>query len=254
MSSGRIPLSRIGPVQVKDVEHSGSEVHDGIARTCTVLQGDPPSSSIGDDVPCRIAGLYGHTWNHWNRHLVMQVAACPLKCWYCYVDNFRVDLELTPYAIVRRFELFRSLHDINVLHLMGGCPGRYAVMWPEIRYEMDKAGHGDAVLLTDVILVENTVYGASPWLCIPHRTVVSVCLKGTNWQNFKKNTGTELFGSAMYELRRYMNMHSPQIYYSLIEWDEADRPFIENYLGSKNINWLKVKEYEVVKARQRGEL
>jgi len=247
----RIPLSRIGPVQLEDVEHSGNEIHNEYARTCTVLQGDPPKSSIGDDAPYRIADLFGCEWGTWNRQFVVQVAGCPLKCWYCYVDNLEPDTEFSIGELVKMYAEFKKkCPDINVFHLMGGCPGEYAKLWPVLRTYLDAEGYENDVLLTDVILLENYFYQVKPWNYIPHRTIVSACLKGTNRGNFKKNTGLDLFCEATRELFNYTN---PQVYFSLIEWDDIDRELVSSVLMGR-VNWLKVKEYEVVKQRNKGKL
>lgn len=251
----KMPLSRIGPIQLIDVEHSGGELHDEFFRTCTVLQGDPPTSAINDDVPLRIASMYGGfgtDWRKWNEHFVVQVAGCPLRCWYCYVDNFKPDKEFTVVELVYAYAEFRKQNpSINVFHLMGGCPGKYAYMWPYLRNALDTLGFEDTVLLTDVVLVEDHLYGTKPWMHIPRRTVVSVCLKGTDFRNFEKNTGFNGFAIAIRELWGYRDR--PEVYYTMVEWDPKDKPYIEEFLGRENINWLVVKEYEVVKRRLQEE-
>ncbi len=247
----KIPLSKIGPVQLIDVEHSGQEVHDECFRTCTVLQGSPPTSAIGDDVPYRIAELYNGSWEDWNKHVIAQVSGCPLSCWYCYVDNLRTYRGFTVAELVQGYAHFRE-HDpcINVFHLMGGCPGRFSPLWPWLRDALDLAGFRETILLTDVILLEDHFYGVSPWMHIPDRTVVSVCLKGTNFQNFMKNTGIDGFAEAIKEMWEYFNcQHSKQTYFSLIGWDPEDKLSVEKLIGANRINWLTVKEYEVVKRR-----
>lgn len=243
----KIQVSKIGLGQLKDVEHSGAELHDEYFRTCTVLQGDPPYSDIGDTVPHRIAKLYGGSWETWNRHFIAQVAGCPLRCWYCYVDNLKVDEEFSVEDLVNKFMDFRmQIPDLNVFHFMGGCPGRYSHLWKAIRSCMDSKGLHSCVFLTDVILVENTFWGKEPWKDIPERSMVSVCLKGTNFLNFVENTGVNAFGQALYELFHYFG--NEQVYYALLNWDEKDVPYIENLLGYK-VDWMKVKYYGVVEER-----
>lgn len=244
-----IQISRIGPVQLLDVEHSGNELHDEFFRTCTVLQGDPPKSDIGDDVPYRILSLYGGSIWDWNNHFIVQVAGCPLKCWYCYVDNLKVDKIVSVKDLVSSFVKFRyEVPNLNVFHFMGGCPGRYSYLWKEIREELDRAGLRDCIFLSDIILLENWYWSQKPWENIPERSIISVCLKGTNFQNFLSNTGVDGFAQAVHELFYYFN--KKQIYFSLLNWDEMDKPFIEALLGYK-LNWLVVKEYEVVKRRRK---
>jgi len=51
----RIEISELGKYQLMDVKHSGEEICNKFARTCTVLQGDPPISDIGDTTPFRLS-------------------------------------------------------------------------------------------------------------------------------------------------------------------------------------------------------
>ena len=246
-----IQVSKIGTTQLVDVEHSGDELHDEFFRTCTVLQGDPPKSDIGDDVPYRIQKLYGGSIWDWNRHFIVQVSGCPLKCWYCYVDNLKVDTLLSIKDLVSSFVQFRrKTPNLNVFHFMGGCPGRYSYLWREIREGLDKAGLRDCIFLSDIILLENQFYSQTPWEDIPDRAIISVCLKGTNFQNFLLNTGLDYFAQAVHELLHYTR--STQVYYSLLNWDEEDKSHIVDLLGKDACCWMEVKEYEVVKKRRKG--
>lgn len=244
-----IELSRIGKTQVLDVERSGQEMHNEYFRTCTVMQGTPPDSDIGDTSPKRISLLYGKEPTEWNRQFVVQVAGCPFKCWYCYVDNLKADIKFSPRELVLWYKEFRYLvPNLNVFHFMGGCPGRYSYLWKEIRNEMDKQGLGECIFLTDVILVEELFYNEKPWENIPHMSIVQVCLKGTNFENFKRNTGVDLFHEAISEVRHYIG--KPQVYFAIIEQSWAGRAFADELFGFKNIDFLQVKEYEVVKQRK----
>ncbi len=242
-----VPISKIGPGQLVDVKRSGDELHDKHFRTCTVLQGDPPVSDIGDTIPFHIAKLYGGTWKDWNRHFVVQVAGCPMSCWYCYVDNMRTDKEFSIEKLVDRFVDFRrQTWKLNVFHFMGGCPGVYSYLWKDIRRCLDRRGLQTVVFLSDVILIEDSLWGQKPWKNIPERSIISVCLKGTNFQNFQLNTGMDGFAHAIHELFFYFG--NPQVHYSVLEWDPKDIPYVKALLGN-DIDWMRVKEYEVVKCR-----
>lgn len=242
-----IEISKIGEGQLVDVEKSKLEWHNNYSRSCTVLQGSPPKSDIGDTTPFRIAKLYGSTPEHWNRQLVIQAAKCPFNCWYCYVDNLKVDRVMSIRNIVEEFKLARSVvPDLNVLHFMGGAPARYSSRWIELRRQMDKGGLGDTILLSDVILVENWVYNQKPWENIPERTLINVDLKGSDFKEFKDNTGVNMFAQALWELPHYFG--NPQVHYSATNCKEENKPYIESLLGYK-VDWIKVKYYEVVKRR-----
>ncbi len=245
MSGLAIPLSKIGPVQIEDVTRSGAEIYDTYARTCTVLQGDPPISDIGDVVPWVLTKQYGFTWQHWNRHFIVQVAGCPFQCPYCYVDNLALNSVVSLQEMVDWYKDFREqVPNLNVFHLMGGCPGAYAHSWPLLRKELDKAGFVDTVLLTDVLLVEELVSGVKPWYHIPDRTLVSVCIKGTSSENFKANTGELMYYEAMEELQHYIGLQC--VHFTLIEHEPECLAYFEKYIGKERLSVLTVKEYEVV--------
>lgn len=246
--TAKLEIARLGPGQLKDVERSGVEHHNGWARTCTILQGNPPQSDIGDRSPHRIADLYGDNWKYWDRHFVVQVAGCPLRCPYCYVDNLDVGFRISIEELVGIYADFREcIPELNVFHLMGGCPGRYAHLWPLIRAELDKAGFRDTVFFSNVILVEETVHGACPWRHIPLRSVIAVCLKGTSFSNFVENTQRNLFQEALVELENYIRLDNPRIHYTLLNPLKKDLRWVYELLGEKNVDRLRFKTYEAVK-------
>ncbi|KKM21912.1 hypothetical protein LCGC14_1630670 [marine sediment metagenome] len=243
-----IAISRLGEGQLLDVKKSGAELYTDYFRTCTVLQGEPPTSDIGDNVPYRMAKLFGHDWQYWNRHFVVQVAGCPLACWYCYVDNLKADLRISVTDLVGQFISMRALaSDLNVFHLMGGLPGLYCKEWKEIRAELDKQGCEDVLMLTNVVLLEDAYFRKMPWLYIPERCLVSVCLKGMTKSSFITNTGKDMFSAAMRELPHYIGREN--CFFQIFEEDEASTRWIIDLVGEDNIDWLRVKEYEVVKMR-----
>ncbi len=241
-----IEIARIGEGQLMDVERSGREVHNGYARTCTVFQGSPPVSAIGDTTPHVLARLYGGSWRHWNRHFIIQVARCPLNCWYCYVDNLNPDMLLSIEELIDCYQSFKNaVPNLNVFHLMGGCPGRYAHLWGEIRDGLDRRGFTQTVFLTDVTLVEHAVYGVRPWECIPDRSLVSVCVKGTSRGNFLRNTGMDMFPHMVEELLYYVGRSD--VHFSVLRPYKGRwyRDFVDSLEGS--IDHLRVRRYEAVK-------
>lgn len=245
-----IRLATIGPIQMEDVLRSGLEIHNDFARTCTVAKGDPPASPIGDTTPWILEKRYGHSWKHWNRQFVVQVAGCPLECPYCYIDNLSAGMAITIEEMISWYREFRyRVHELNIFHFMGGCPGAHAHYWPIIRQELDEAGFEDSVLVTDAILVEEWAYGIKPWIHIPNRTLVLVCIKGTSFSNFEANTGRNLFPVAMRELNHYLPLS--EVHFTLTEPDSRDIEHVKQWVGPDRLNVLTVKEYEVVKWRKR---
>jgi len=249
----KFPISKLGPKQTLDVERSGEEIHDAYFRTCTILQPtgslDRFASSIGDTSPIRISYTYGQDALHWNEHFIVQVAGCPLSCWYCYVDNLHPDDWLSCEDLVRQYTHYKlSRPGIHVFHLMGGCPGAYAYLWPELRACMDEGGFSDDILLTNVILVEHLIYGVRPWVHIPPRTLVNICIKGTSRDNFYLNTHKPLYRESLIELAHYRH---PAVYFSMIEFGSLDVGKFTSMLGVKNIDFLHVKQYEATASKRK---
>lgn len=239
-----IGLAKIGPVQRIDVTKSGKELCTEYFRTCTILQ---PDSAIGDTSPHRMTKLFGEKAEYYNNHFVVQTDWCGLKCWYCYVDNITHGMSISAQDLVQEYIKFKLIRpNIHVLHLMGGMPGIYCDEWQDIRKELDRNNLYNDILLSNITLVENTFAKVKPWLNIPPRTLIDVCIKGTNFSNFKLNTGTNLFGQAMGELQHYIGHR--QVFYSAIEYDK-DIGLLIDWLGAENIDLLKVKMYEVTKWR-----
>lgn len=56
--------------------------------------------------------------------------------------------------------------------------------------------------------------------------IVEGCLKGTNQENFRRNTGTDLFSRATVEMQKYLDYDN--FYLTLIGHDEKDLPTIHN--------------------------
>ncbi|KKK59066.1 hypothetical protein LCGC14_3038100 [marine sediment metagenome] len=248
-----IPLARIGPVQKKDIARSGLEKFDEYGRTCTVWKDGPMSSDIGDITPQILEDRYGVSWEHWNRQYIVQVRCCPFVCPYCYIDNLSEGEDVSVSEMVQWYKNFKGgVLDLNVFHLMGGCPGAYAHRWSALRKELDRVGFRDTVLLTDVILVEHLCYGVKPWLHIPPRTLVMVCIKGTSFANFQANTDRNLFMTAMSELSHYVEL--PDVRFTLIAPNPEDVETVEELVGKYRLSVLTVKEYEVVKWRKEQRL
>lgn len=247
----RIPISKIGPLQLKDIEDSSEIVlYDDFARICTVVK---PGRGIGDCSPYRMAEMFGGKWQDYNNQYVIQVAGCPLDCRYCYVDNLREDISWTAISVVENFKAFRwdlaQFHEsVNVLHFMGGAPGVYCDFWRELREELDFRGCENVILFSDVIFVENCTHNVRPWSCMDlDKFIVAGCLKGTNRWNFRYNTGTDLFDLAMTEMRMYL-CHD-NFYLTLIGYDTQDLFTIYSLVDSRRVDLLNIVEYEATKEK-----
>lgn len=242
-----IPISKIGPLQIRDILASKGIVHfDRWARICTVLKG---GHDRGDNSPHRFAKLFGGAWQQYNNHFVIQTACCPFKCPYCYVDNLNNDIQLAPMQLVQMYIKYKmqSPCDVNVFHLMGGAPAMYCEFLPAIRSALDIVGLGDTILFTDTILVENSLYGVKPWEYMKlHHFCMVGCLKGTDPGDFVKNTGVDMFDEAMRELSYYIGHKN--FYLTLINYKPSALPGILDLLhryGARQgqVDLLKVIDY-----------
>lgn len=253
----RVPISKIGEMQRKDIEndrlHGGIVCYDNYSRICTVNTGS--RRDIGDMSPYRMAGMFGGVWQDYNNHFVIQVAGCPLSCSYCYVDNLEPDIEFSAISIVALFKavsyevLSIWKESIRVLHFMGGAPGVYCDFWPELREEMDSQGLENVVLFSNVIFVETRFAGVEPWLHMDlPRFIVEGCLKGTNRENFKRNTGKDLFAQAKLELKQYLPYEN--FYLTLLNHDEADLSWVYSQINPSKVDLLEVVEYEATKVKR----
>lgn len=259
-----IPLSKLGPVQLIDLEKSkGIKLYDEYARICSIIKQNSDYeviNHIGDQSPFRMAKLFGNSWKDYNHQFVVQVAGCSFECPFCYVDNLKEDTQVDAFYLVKLFKNFREKVkseynvNVNIFHLMGGNPARYASFWPILRDELDNWGFKDVVLFSDCLLVEDMLYGVKPWEYVDmHHFILANCLKGTNHINFKNNTGRDLYMVALFEAMFYKD--KPNCYFTLINFDSRDlKKIIYNILPKKKVDLLNVYPYEVNMRRQRGEL
>lgn len=251
----KIPISVIGEIQEKDIlKSSGNVLYDGTGRLCTIVKPQKSFDDRRDTAPMRMANLFGGKWEDYNEHYIIQVSGCPLKCWYCYVDNLKPNKKMDAEEIVYDFHRMRrqsykcDLPEINVLHLMGGDPGRYPEFWKELRESMNESDLKRKILFSDVIFCENYFYDVKPWEFLNlENFILTGCLKGTNRENFQKNTGFDLFDQSLRELEKYADHEN--FYLSLINYSEEDLPRIFSIIPSERIDFLKVINYEVTKSK-----
>lgn len=250
----KIPIAKLGEIQKIDIERSsGSRIHNGLSRICTVIKAKTSPDNRQDNVPFRMEDLFGGHWNSYNNHYIIQVAGCPLKCHYCYVDNLAPNKKMDASEIVEDFSRMKSRAqksglDVNVLHLMGGAPAKYPSFWKELRQTMDINNHNN-ILFSDVILVENHFYGVKPWEYLNmDNFILTGCLKGTNRENFKQNTGKDLFDVALGELENYSQ--AKNFYLTLINHNEKEIERIYNIFPKEKVDFLTVVDYEVTKSRR----
>lgn len=244
-------------MQLIDIQQSsGVVLYSEYSRICTVVKDIMHPS--GDTSPWRICGLWNiprRDWTSYNHQYVIQVAGCPLSCWYCYVDNLEPDLYMSASDIVDDFEHMRNRAkeeygwlEINVLHFMGGCPGRYCEMWKLLRKELDIRGLDRIILFSDVIFLEDHFYSVKPWEHMNvSRLLVSGCMKAYNRLGFEKLTGHDLYYQACVERCNYWIF--PNFYLTVVDWDEHELYSLSTYIPEERVDVLKLKMHEVVKRR-----
>lgn len=252
----KIPVAKIGKIQKLDIEKSSGIVfYDDIVRICTVVKPQNAHDDRGDKSPHRMAELFGGDWEDYNNHFIIQAAGCPLKCPYCYVDNTKADLEMTPEELVDRFIQFKKQVEpkfgikLKVFHFMGGDPAIYCEFWKKLRGMLDKKGLKDVVFFSDAVLVENHFYKLKPWKYLNlNNFILTGCLKGTNKEDFIKNTGgLDLFEQSLRELKNYLPHKN--FYLTLIGFNEKDLDDIYKIIPKERIDFLKIVNYEVTKNR-----
>jgi len=252
----KVPIAKIGEIQRMDIEKSSGIVfYDDVARICTVVKDENAHDNRGDKSPYRMAELFGGSWKDYNNHFIVQSAGCPLKCPYCYVDNLKTDLFMTADELVEKFIEFKKEVEpkfnikLKVFHFMGGAPALYCEFWKELRNSLDNYGLKDVILFSDVILVENYFSKKKPWKFLNlHHFILTGCLKGTNRENFIKNTGGfDLFQQSLNELRNYSS--AKNFYLTLIGFDEKDLPKIYEIISKNRIDFLNIVYYRVTKKK-----
>jgi pyruvate-formate lyase-activating enzyme len=124
---------------------------------------------------------------------VVQLYGCTLNCPYCYV---------TKDGIWSNYKLYSSQNLINkfleskqdIFHLMGGSPGIYIENWHEIIDLLPE----EYIFHSDLLLVEKPY--ESKWLKSINKKncLYAVSIKGTNENEFYKNTNTKLNGKLFW--------------------------------------------------------
>jgi len=247
------PIASLGKYQLKDIEDSHDIVlHDEFFRVCNVGRAKIPDHSW-----VRMKELFGGKVEDYEYHFIVQIAGCPLRCKYCYVDNLKEDKYILARELVFAFMQFRKIaileHGINfnVLHIMGGCPGAYPQLWQETRWILDNLDYKDIIIFSNVIFVENYFFGTRPWNFMDiSNFMLSGCLKGTSHANFIENSRRDLFREACKELRYYIEFSN--FYLTLVDPDMKNTRKIHNVIDKSRIDIWDSVEYEAVKARKQG--
>lgn len=123
-----------------------------------------------------------------NKQFVVQLFGCPLDCPYCYVTR---DGIFGKSAIYTSTELVRIFHESGqkIFHLMGGAPALYLEKWNDIVSRLED----DDIFHSDLLLIEK-LYDYD-WLAriAKENVLLAVDIKGVTPEDFKKNTGRDLY-------------------------------------------------------------
>lgn len=257
----KIPISKIGKLQKQDIlNSSGSNYISSleISRSCEVIKDSNAFDDRNDYMPLRTMKLFGGNTYEYNIHYIIQVAGCDFNCPYCYVDNKKIDLYLDEKEIVDDFiNMKKIISNINVLHLMGGNPGKYCSIWPLLRNELDSRGLNKIILFSDILFIEHFKYGLTPWKYLDklHNFILTGGLKGTSEKEFTKNSGSKNFDFEIIlnELKMYLPYDN--FYVSLTgENNSENLSEIENLVGSHKIENLKIVNYIASKIKEKIKL
>ena len=160
--------------------------------------------------------LFGGTWNDYNKPFIVQVASCPLRCWYCYCDQDLLDGKThneTGEEIARYFsisdiiQMWTDAGSPRVLRISGGEP----TLAPEfIRDLILEMRYHNALLWIDTNLSTGSAfvntYNASGWR-LPHpKVALSGCFKGFCNQDANLSTGAKFDASGKGLLDRQLEM------------------------------------------------
>ena len=260
-----IPLSRFGPLQIEDIEDSSGVVcYNEYFRICQVIKDMDAFDGRGDRSPIRMAELFSVPNPDYpdykldpyilNFHTIFQVSGCPISCPCCYVDNLKEDVLVDARDIVPKYaDIMCDLYEgwgyfSNVLHMMGGCPGRYSKFWIELRSALDDFGFDNMVLFSDVILLENFFWKNEPWNNMDiSNFMLTGSLKGLDKDTFIHNTGFDYYNKAMKELEHYVD--KPNFYLTVLplyegQYTEEMYSNLYNYIPKDKVDTLSAIKYK----------
>jgi len=160
----------------------------GVFRTCDVYK----SGGGYDKFPAICEKRLGI--KTFPKQFVAQLYGCHLKCPYCYVTPkgiWNKPVEYTTDELL--LEFFES--GCNVLHLMGGSPALYIEHWSDIidNLSIKYVFHSD-LLLTEKKYDAKVLKAISMPNCL-----YAVNIKGTTYEDYRKNTGCELDGELFWD-------------------------------------------------------
>ena len=236
-------ISKIGPLQKLDLLDSECvPIYSKYGRVHRVKKHNG-LDAINDDSPIRLSDMFNRPMDSLSNHFIIQVAGCELDCPVCYVDNKNWDTTFNAQDLVDEFTKFkRVVPSLNVFHLMGGNPGRFASGWSILREELNSRTYKNIILLTNVLFIENELYANIPWTKLElDNFVIAGCLKGTNKQNFIDNTGKDYFDVAIKELKNYVKFKN--FYLTLLNPDPKSMNVVYNIIDIQRINILQEVRY-----------
>lgn len=143
--NGKVLLAKFSVSEEMKADNAGKSTSrlDDFYRVKTYVK---PKYMVNPDYPVfpqpyQLAQyLFGGTWNCYNSVFIVQVAACPLRCWYCYVpQELMSGLEQADGVELGRWfsaeeiiEMWHESGESKVLRISGGEP----TLAPELLVEL----------------------------------------------------------------------------------------------------------------------
>jgi len=185
-------------------------IEGGLYRTCDVSRAGNREDPLPEIISTQFDQFY---FPDYTKQFVVQLQGCPLSCPYCYVTHDGVHGTAKLISTDSLIEAFQK-SGCNVFHLMGGAPGIYIYNWPELisRMRPTDVFHSDLLLVDvdyDADIIEK--------LCTAPNAVYAVSIKGTNNDEWCRNTGTAM-SNAQYSLfwnnlGTILNCSNPERFY-----------------------------------------
>ncbi len=260
-----------GSSMVKDSDNIYSMINDFWRKKTYVKEEDKllPMHEQEFLEPYRVAQSYcGGTWNDYNTPFAIQVGACNLNCFWCFVSDDLREGKIGDYFTVKDvIEMWRKNENKGVLRITGGEPFLAPEFLIEIGKELKKLKERQRYLWIDTNLLGKNYDNVAKTLSdleIPFG--ICGCFKGFDKETFRFNTNApkDLFDKQFINARTILNnlynngelfFYVPEILENINE-TEIEKKIINFYeqitskvheLAPLRVTVLKIKSYEANK-------
>ena len=258
---------------VKDSDNIYSIINNFWRKKTYVKDGDKllPMHEQEFLEPYRVAQSYcGGTWNDYNTPFAIQVGACNLNCFWCFVSDELREGKIGDYFSVKDvIKMWRSNEEKGILRITGGEPFLAPEFLIEIGQELKKLEEKQRYLWIDTNLLGKNYDSVAKNLSdleIPFG--ICGCFKGFDEETFKFNTKApkNLFSKQFINAQTILNnlynngelfFYVPEILENINE-KEIEKKINSFYeqlvlkvhkLAPLRVTILKIKEYEANKEK-----